>query len=183
MQRARGLKHVRALRTMHQPAQGIRDLALPRINDGRLFIGVAIVEQLGLSRSSDQITRERARLNASVLIEFAKLCHRLLNDAPTDTHALYQPPVSADPPVFLANRVAQIHAPSGPDVGSKKIPKVGATPQNQRLSRPKPLISHGLLKNRQNRPESAQVGLVRNGRADPGRVITTFPHNQNPKRT
>jgi len=49
----------------------------------------AIVEQRRLLRSADQPPRERSRRDASVLIEFAKTRHRLLEDAPPDPHTAH----------------------------------------------------------------------------------------------
>ena len=60
------------------------------------------------------------RLNTSVLIELAKMRHRLLDDAPPDTHAAHQAPIAVDFPVLLANRVAQVHAPSEPAPQAKE---------------------------------------------------------------
>ena len=80
----------------------------------------AIIEQLRLLGSADQPARKRPRLNASVLIELAKMRHRLLNDTPPDAHAAHQPPIAVNLPVLLANRVAQIHAPSEPHPAAKE---------------------------------------------------------------
>ena len=67
---------------------------------------VAIIKQQRLLGSADQPTRKRSCLNASMLVEFAKMRHRLLDDAPTDAHASYQPPVAVDLPILPPNRVA-----------------------------------------------------------------------------
>ena len=58
--------------------------------------------------------------NATVLIELAKMRHRLLNDAPADAHAAHQAPIAVNLPVLLANRMAQVHAPSEPDRAAKE---------------------------------------------------------------
>jgi len=100
----------------------------------------AIVEQRRLLRSANQSACERPRLNTSMLIELAKLRHRLLDHAPSDAHAPDQPPVAVDLPVLPANRVAQIHAASEPHPKPKKIPKVGTTWPNQPCALPKALI-------------------------------------------
>ena len=100
----------------------------------------AVVEQLRLLGSADQPARKRSRLNAPVLIELAEMRHRLLDDAPPDTHAAHQPPIAVNLPVLLANRVAQVHAPSEPHRQRKKIPKVGTTRSNQLRAHSNPLI-------------------------------------------
>ena len=104
----------------------------------RIF--AAIIEQLRLLGSTDQSARKRSRRNASVRIDLAKMRHRLLNDAPPDTNAAYQPPIAVNLPVLLANRVAQVHAPSKPHRQRMKIPKVGTTRSNQPSAPPNPLI-------------------------------------------
>lgn len=81
---------------------------------------VAVVEQLRLRGGTDQLARKRASRNASMLIQLAKMRHRLLNDTTTNTNAAHQPPITMNLPVFLANRVAQIHAPSEPAQSRKE---------------------------------------------------------------
>ncbi len=66
--------------------------------------------------------------------------HRLLDDAPPDTHAAHQAPIAVDFPVLLANRVAQVHAPSEPPPQQKKIPKVVTTRSNHPRASSNPLI-------------------------------------------
>ncbi len=94
-------------------------------------ISAAVVEQLRLLGRADQTPRQRPRLDATVLIELAEMRHRLLNDATTNTNAAHQAPIAMNLAVLLANRVAQIHAPSKPPSQLKKIPKVGTTRPNQ----------------------------------------------------
>jgi hypothetical protein len=53
--------------------------------------------------------RQRPRFDAAGFIEFAKMRHRLLNDAPPDPHAAHQPPIAAYLAVLSKRRVAQIH--------------------------------------------------------------------------
>src|SRR4029077_5356745 len=48
-----------------------------------------IIEQLRALGSSDQPVRQRPCLQAALLIEFAELRHRLLNDPTTNTHAAH----------------------------------------------------------------------------------------------
>src|SRR5215472_13076426 len=69
------------------------------------------------------MTRERPGFDAAALIKFAEMRHRLLNDAPTDPNAPHQAPITKNLPVFLADRVAQIHAPSEPITQKKKQPR------------------------------------------------------------
>jgi hypothetical protein len=58
------------------------------------------------------MTRKLARLNASALIELAKMRYDLLDHAPAKAHAAHQAPITVNLPVFFANRMAQVHAPS-----------------------------------------------------------------------
>jgi len=55
---------------------------------------------------------KRARLDPSARVELAKLRHRLLDHAPSNTNAAHQTPIAMDFPILPANRVAQVHAPS-----------------------------------------------------------------------
>ena len=64
------------------------------------------------SGDADQPSRKRPCLNASVLIELAKMRHRLLDDASPDAHAAHQPPIAVKLPVLPYRRVAQVHAPN-----------------------------------------------------------------------
>jgi hypothetical protein len=51
------------------------------VREGELMVFAAIVKQLRLLGTPDQMTCKRARLNAPALIEFAQLSYRLLNHA------------------------------------------------------------------------------------------------------
>src|SRR5260221_10178334 len=66
--------------------------------------------------------------------------HRLLDDTTPDTNAAHQAPVAVNLPVLLANRVAQVHAPSKPPPQRKKIPEVVTTRSNHPPKPSKPLI-------------------------------------------
>ena len=102
---------------------------------------LAAVEQRRLLGCPDQPARKRASLNASMLIELAKLRYRLLNDAPPDAHAPHQPPVAVDLPVLPDRRVAQVHAPNRiPTRRFQEIPKVGTTSPNRLPATANPLI-------------------------------------------
>jgi hypothetical protein len=59
---------------------------------------------------------------------------------PTRTHTAYQAPIAVNLSVLLANRVAQVHAPSEPAPPRKKIPKVVTTRSNRSAAPPNPLI-------------------------------------------
>ena len=120
----------------------------------------AVVEQLRLLGCADQMARQRPRLKPSVLIELAKLRHRLLDHAPADAHAAHQAPVAVNLPVLLANRVAQVHAPSQPPPAPKKIPKVGTTRPNQPLAHHQPLdpTQHRRDKHRKYDPQLRKLG-------------------------
>src|SRR5215471_12301735 len=69
--------------------------------------------------------------------------NHLLNHPPTHANAAHQAPIAMNLPVLLANRVAQIHAPSEANTLRKKIPKVVTTPANQFRSPPNQLIRLG----------------------------------------
>jgi len=90
---------------------------------------VAIVEKLRLFRSADQPAREGPRYQAPLLIELAKLRYRLLNDSTPNTNATNKTPVTVGLSVLLANRMAQIHAPSEQIVRSRKYPRSSLQPQ------------------------------------------------------
>src|SRR4029078_12494895 len=100
----------------------------------------AIIEQWRLLGSTDQSARKNSRLNASVLIELTQMRYRLLDDAPPDPHTAYQAPIAMNLSVLLANRVAQVHAPSEPRPQPKKIPKVVTTRSNHPRAPSNPLI-------------------------------------------
>ena len=56
--------------------------------------------------------RQRPRFKATAFIKFAKMRHRLLNDATTYPNAAHQPPIAVNLPVLANCRVPQIHAPN-----------------------------------------------------------------------
>jgi hypothetical protein len=86
------------------------------------------------------VSGQRSRLKPAVLVQFAEMRDGLLNHPPSDAHAPHQAPVAVNLAVFLANRVAQIHAPSPPQKSQKKIPLVGTTCPNLPLPPRNPLI-------------------------------------------
>src|SRR5262249_33840059 len=89
---------------------------------------------------TDQPSRNGPCLNHSAFIELAELRYRLLDYTPSHAHAAHKPPVAVNLPVLLANRVAQVHAPSEPIAPPKKMPKVGTTCSNQPFTLPNHLI-------------------------------------------
>ena len=103
-------------------------------------IAAAVIEQRRLLRRADQPARQRPRLNPAVLVKLAKMRHRLLNDATPDANAPHQTPIAVDLPILLANRMAQVHAPSEPVSPRKKIPKVVTTRSNRLVRTPQLLI-------------------------------------------
>src|ERR1700756_2956217 len=103
-------------------------------------IFAAVFEQLRLLGSAYQLARQRLCLNTTAFIEFAKLRHCLLNDAPPDTNAANQAPITVNLAILPANRVAQIHAPSQLEPPQKKIPKVVTTGLNRPFATTNPLI-------------------------------------------
>jgi hypothetical protein len=85
----------------------------------------SVVEQRCLLRGADQPSRKGPCLNASILIELAKVRHRLLDDASPDTHAAHEPPIAVKLPVLPYRRGAQVHAPNQIRlVASGKYPKL-----------------------------------------------------------
>ena len=72
--------------------------ALQAYRNSQMF--AAVVEQRRLLRSADQSSRKRSGLNPSMLIKFAKMRHRLLDDTPPHAHAAHQPPVAVKLPVL-----------------------------------------------------------------------------------
>ena len=91
----------------------------------------AVIEQRRLLRGADQSASQRPRLNAAALVQFAEMRYGLLNDAAPDANAPHQTPIAVDLPILLANRMAQVHAPSQPRPPGKKIPKVVTTRSNR----------------------------------------------------
>ena len=74
---------------------------------GDVYLALALWRGTGLEDlcerllwSTDQSARKSPRLNTSVLIELAKMRHRLLDDASPDTHATHQAPIAVDFPVL-----------------------------------------------------------------------------------
>jgi hypothetical protein len=88
-----------------------KDAAASRTVGGRAT-PAARIARLAVGCGAERTMKRLPSFNAAALVKLAKLRHRLLNDAPPDAHAPHQPPVAVDLPVLLANRVAQIHAPS-----------------------------------------------------------------------
>src|ERR1019366_5053732 len=84
-----------------------------------------IVEQLRALGTANQQVSQRPCLNATVLIEFAELRHRLLNDPTSNTHAAHKAPIAMNLPIFPYRGVAQIHAPESIRlVASRKYPRL-----------------------------------------------------------
>src|SRR6266403_2043769 len=97
-----------------------------------------IIEQLRAFGSSDQPVRQRPCLQAALLIEFAELRHRLLNDPTTNTHAAHNSPIAMNLAVFAYRGVAQIHAPESIRLAaSRKYPRLALhaqIPASRRLT-------------------------------------------------
>src|SRR5258707_9512771 len=123
-----------------------------------------IIKQLRLLGIANQPARQRPRLNATVLVEFAKMRHRLLDDPTPDTNAAHQAPVAVNLPVLLANRVAQVHAPSKPPPQRKKIPEVVTTRSNHPPKPSKPLIRLAPCRAKSQKPSPNCASWARRGR-------------------
>jgi hypothetical protein len=100
----------------------------------------AVIEKLCLLWRANQTARKRARFNTSIFVELTKLRHRLLNDPTTNANAAHKTPITVGLPILLANRMAQIHAPSETRSQLKKTPKVGTTRSNHPCATPNQLI-------------------------------------------
>ena len=98
-----------------KPARALDADALQSNRRRQMF--AAVIEQRRFFRGADQPARQRARLDPSALVELAKLRDRLLDHPPSDTNAAHQGPIAMNLPVLLANRMAQVHAPSEPTAG------------------------------------------------------------------
>ncbi len=69
-------------------------MRMPFSRTGTVRCSAAVIEQRRLFGCADQPARQRARLDAAVLIELAEMRHRLLNHPPTDPNAAHQPPAT-----------------------------------------------------------------------------------------
>jgi hypothetical protein len=98
----------------------------------------AVIEQLRLLGGADQPAGQRPRLNPAVLVEFAKMRHRLLDDTPPDTNAGYQAPIAVSLSILFANRVAKVHAPSDHLGSERKYPRSALHAQIAPSRRPTP---------------------------------------------
>src|SRR5258708_7611503 len=87
--------------------------------------------------------------------------HRLLDDTTPDTNAAHQAPVAVNLPVLLANRVAQVHAPSKPPPQRKKIPEVVTTRSNHPHKPSKPLIRLAPCRAKSQKPSPNCASWVR----------------------
>src|SRR5262245_59471875 len=100
--------------------------------------------------------RQRPCLDPSMLVEFTKVRHRLLDHPLADPHAAHQAPVAVDLAVLLANRMAQVHAPPEPPPPQKKMPKVVTTRRRAPFRSPNPLI-HKSCRDKSTRDLAAQL--------------------------
>ena len=111
------LTQLRQTRASPQRQSQVHFTELPRAFDADFLqahrhvqMTAAVIEQTPLLRRTDQGACKRLRFEASLIIEFAKMRHGLLNDAPTHSHAADQAPVAMDFAVLLASCMAQVHA-------------------------------------------------------------------------
>jgi len=70
----------------------------------------AIIKKRCLLRRADQMPCQRPRFDAPALVEFAKMRHSLLDDAPANPHTAHQPPIAMNLAVLSQRRMAQIHS-------------------------------------------------------------------------
>jgi hypothetical protein len=99
-----------------------------------------IVESPHLFGLANQPARQRSCRHSTLFIQFTELRHRLLHQPLTDPNASHKAPIGVNLHVLLANRVAQIHAPSEPTVMLQKIRKVVTTGSNRLRIPPNQLI-------------------------------------------
>ena len=89
---------------------------------------ITVIEQRRLLGRADQMARQRPRLEAALLIQFAKMGNRLLNDTSADANAAHQAPIAMDLAVLPACRMTQIHAANHNRLAaSEERPLVGTT--------------------------------------------------------
>src|SRR5208337_3227869 len=131
-------------------------------SNGRRQVLAAVIEQRRFFWSANQPARQSARLDPSALVEFAKLRDRLLDHPPPNTNAAHQGPIAMNLAVLLANRMAQVHAPSEPTAALQKIPKVVTTRSNPPRRRCNSLISFmpACTKSR-NPPPRGEWGVIK----------------------
>ena len=84
-------------------------------------MSAVVVEQRRFFRDADQSARKRARFHPPALVELAEVRHCLLDHAPSNAHTAHQAPITMNLAVLLANRMAQVHAPSEPKAALSKI--------------------------------------------------------------
>jgi hypothetical protein len=106
--------------------------------------------------------RKRPRLNPTVPVDLAEMCHRLLNDTAPNANAAHQPPIAVNLPVLAQCRVPQIHgAESNLTRHRPKIPLVGTTCPNPLLAASQLLVLSEPPRQIDSpfQPQTAQVGL------------------------
>ncbi len=100
-------------------------MRMPFSRTGTVNCSLPSSEKLRLLGRADQPPRQCPCLHPSMLIKLAKMRHRLLNDAPTNTNAAHKAPIAMNLPVLAYRRVAQIHAPNQIQLAaSRKYPRL-----------------------------------------------------------
>jgi len=146
--RQQALAQLRQARATPQGKRQINIAELPRAFDPNALqanrhrhIPAAVIKQLGLFGSTDQMASQRPCLQPTLLVKLAKMGHRLLDDAPTNAHAAHQRPIPMDLSSLASCRVAQIHAPNHIRLAAKrKYPSSSLHPQIRPLRTVKSLI-------------------------------------------
>ena len=117
-------------------------MRMPFRRTGTATSRAAVVKQLRLFRSADQMPRERPGLDAAVLVKLAKMRYRLLNDPPANPNAAHQSSNSDEPShPSAASCSANTCAKSNLTRRRQKIPSVVTTRQI-RSSQPPNLLIH-----------------------------------------
>src|SRR6516165_6746094 len=127
-------------------------------------IPAVVIKQLRPLGNADQMSRQCPCRHTALFIQFTEMRNHLLNHTPTDADAANKAPIAMNLPILLANRVAQIHAPSEPIAPPNKIPKVVTTPRNHPRTPPNRLIRFGPVARILSKPPSTCASWARTAR-------------------
>jgi hypothetical protein len=84
-----------------------RSMRMPFKRTGTVICSLPSSNSRACSGAPDQPSRQLPRLNPAVLVEFATLRQRLLDDTTPDANAASQAPIAVSLSVFLANRLGR----------------------------------------------------------------------------
>src|SRR6516164_639964 len=106
-------------------------------------VPAAVIKQWRPLGNANQMSCQCPCCHTALFIQCTEMRNHLLNHTPTNADAAHKAPIAMNLPILLANRVAQIHAPSEPIAPHNKIPKVVTTPRNHPRTPPTRLIRFG----------------------------------------